>query len=237
LGDTYARENARFRDLGREISRLRDAHAMIEAFDALRADIPTAGAAAFEAVREALIARRDRIAAETEADLGARLAELAEAMRAARDDVAAWTLDARDFDAVGPGLRKTYARGRRAMHRACAHPADGRFHEWRKRVKYHWYHVRLLRDLWPRPMRARRRELKVLAERLGGEHDLSVLRATVRGDPDDFSPGPELEAFLRCLARRQSDLRTAAEPLGRRVFAEKPKAFTRRIAAYWHAWR
>jgi hypothetical protein len=35
------------------------------------------------------------------------------------------------------------------------------FHEWRKRVKYHWYHLGLLRELWPASM-----ELRLMKRRM-----------------------------------------------------------------------
>lgn len=38
LGDQYAEINAQFRDLARTLSDLRDAHALVEAFDAVTAD-------------------------------------------------------------------------------------------------------------------------------------------------------------------------------------------------------
>ena len=60
-----------------------------------------------------------------------------------------WTLSEAGFDAVAGGLRKTYARGRRALDSAVEAPTSENFHEYRKRTKYTWYHVRLLDETAP----------------------------------------------------------------------------------------
>ena len=41
------------------------------------------------------------------------------------------------------------------------------FHDWRKRVKDHWYHSRLLQGFWPAGIRPHRKAVKELSELLG----------------------------------------------------------------------
>jgi hypothetical protein len=43
-----------------------------------------------------------------------------------------------------------------------------------------------------------------------------------------------LEAAIEA---RQADLAREAFLLGRRLYAERPKAFARRLRRYWEAWR
>jgi len=38
-------------------------------------------------------------------------------------------------------------------------------------------------------------------------------------------------------SRRQRQFQSQAHALGRRVYAEKPKRFTSRLATYWDAWK
>jgi hypothetical protein len=47
----------------------------------------------------------------------------------------------------------------------------------------------------------------------------------------------DLDPLITELDRRRSGLQREALLLGRRVYAEKPKAFTRRLHRYWKAWR
>lgn len=108
------------------------------------------------------------------------------------------------------------------------------FHEWRKRVKYHGYHCRLLRRAWDAPMKARRDEIDDLASILGDHHDLAVMKQWL-GDATDLvdqAPG-EVDAALALIERTRQSLEAEAWPLGRRVFAEKPKRLGARFETYW----
>jgi len=151
--------------------------------------------------------------------------------------VADWSGRLRGFKSLEPGLRRSYRRGRRAMTAAYRSLAAEDFHEWRKRVKYHWYACRLLRELWPAAMDARRRELKRLSELLGDEHDLSVYRRLLESEAGAVIEGPGLDEVLAAVDQRRTGLRRKARPLGLRLYAEKPAALSARFAAYWQAWR
>ena len=76
-------------------------------------------------------------------------------------------------------------------------------------------------------------ELHELADLLGDHHDLSMLA-------DDLAARPGLgsrQALAGLIARRQDELLDDALALGERIYAEKPKAFVRRLRGYWAAWR
>ena len=53
-------------------------------------------------------------------------------------------------------------------------------HDWRKRVKDHWYHVRLLAGLWPDVMTSFEWTLKDLETKLGDHHNLEVLKERIQ---------------------------------------------------------
>jgi hypothetical protein len=119
------------------------------------------------------------------------------------------------------------------MRAALDEPTDAHFHEWRKRVKDHWYHVRLLRNLWPRVLDAYRREVKALSEALGDDHDLALLGPVVLGEPDAFGDPAAVERFLEFLAIRRRELQDQARLLGRRIYAEKPRLLVSRFESRW----
>jgi len=133
----------------------------------------------------------------------------------------------------------TKRRARRARRDAYASPAPApaRFHEWRKRIKYDRYHVRLLRDLWPDAMAARRTALHHLSDLLGEHHDLATLDTVLASRPAELPSHSLHRALLDLASERRRTLEAQARPLGALVFAEKPKAFVRRIARYWEVWR
>lgn len=233
---TYDRENAWYRDAARRLSYVRDAHSIIETLhqlmDHFDEQIDPDG---FAVIDQRLATRRDEVA-QDEVGLQERLAEFRRRMVEGRERVAAWRVSDKGFDAVEGGLLKTYGRGCAAMAEAFAHPSAESFHEWRKRAKYHWYHLRLVRPIWEDPMKARRDEADLLADLLGDDHDLSVLRATLLEQPEDFGGEDTLPAVMGLIAQYQAELRQRAELLGLRLFAEKPKRLASRFRAYWAAW-
>ncbi len=234
LGD-YTERNHLFRDLARSLSAARDTAAVIETFDDLIATfkkpLDTESAAA---VRQGLAAQRDDVVQER-VDIDRRLAEAYETLEAARGDYEAPLFEGSGFDALAAGLGKTYKRAQRAMDEAYDQPSTEAFHEWRKRVKYDWYHTRLLQDAWPRVMKARRKALKRLADLLGDEHDLAVLAELLGEDPERFGGQRQVQAMLGVIDRRRNELRRKARPLGKKAFAEKRKRLVKRIGKYWRA--
>jgi CHAD domain-containing protein len=231
--DLYRRENAAFRDTARRASHLRDDAAMVEAYDALASAYEDhVELASFAAVRAALVARRDAAAPDVDEVLAALRSDL----EAARGRIATWELPGDGFEVLAGGLERTYRRSRKRRRDAYAEGSTEAFHEWRKRVKYHRYQVRLLQDAWPRVLRARRRELHTLGELLGDDHDLAVLRARLHADPDGHGGTDLVAALTGLLDRRRASLQVRADHLGARLFADEPGAFVGRIGSYWEAW-
>ena len=105
-------------------------------------------------------------------------------------------------------------------------------HDLRRRVVEHRHQMDLMEPLWPRLGQVWAEEAQRLRNRLGACQDLAVF-AGLTAPHQPLAPWrsrltPVIEA------RRLSHLKTAARLAGR-LFAEKPKAFRRRIAALWSA--
>jgi CHAD domain-containing protein len=121
------------------------------------------------------------------------------------------------------------------MGKAFDQPSDERFHEWRKRVKDHWYHMRLLSKVWPKVTAARIDELSRLSDLLGDDHDLGVLIDTLERESNDLEGDTQT---LACLAqRRQGELRSEARLLGARLYAPEPDCLADELRDYWRIWR
>ena len=142
---TYKRENVHYRDAARRISDIRDAHAAIETFDDhLRPAVEARGAlddSTLADIRATLVDRRETMTAEQ--DLERRLAQVRADLVEGRDRVPDLPIATEGYDAVAGGLRKSYKRARNRMGEAYEEPEFERFHEWRKRIKYHRYHTRI----------------------------------------------------------------------------------------------
>lgn len=233
----YKRVNATYRDAARELSSIRDAHAVIETFDGLVLYFDDGvDPDAFRSIRDELVVRRDKTDADRES-IDHRIARVRAAMVSGRDEIGSWKPAGQGGAAVAGGARKTYKRARRAMAEAADAPTTGAFHEWRKRVKYHWYHARLLERCWPRLIEPWAKEAHRLSDLLGEEHDLAVLHARLLEHPKRYADRRTLQAFSDRGARRRAELRAGAFGLGKFLLFEKPKSMERRLVTYLDAWR
>ena len=238
LGDeVYALENQCYRAAGQRLSELRDATVLVETLDrlveSLGEDVPESR---FARVRVWLVERRDR--AYGQVDSSNRAVQEAIAVLAqARECLEHWNLQRRGWGGIRAGVQRIYARGRRDFAGAYALPSDEAFHDWRKQVKYLWYHTQILENIWPSVMRAQAAELDQLGELLGRDHDLAVLRTTVLTE----FPRAGATATLRALERRINGVRTQmqarARLLAERIYLERPREFSRRLGGYWRVWQ
>jgi len=238
LGEkVYARENGRLRDAGLRLSDVRDAQVAVATLDALSArfsgDLP---AAAVDDVRGVLVSRRD--AAGEQVHGGAELVgEVVAMLTKSRDRLERVRLDRGAWRALEGGLEVAYDRGSDAARRAEAKPTLDRLHEWRKRVKDSWYHLRLLTPAWPAVMEPLAEQAHRLSELLGDDHDLGVLRATLGEEAGPFDGAAELDTLMERVDGRRAELQREAFHLARRFYAESTKAHMGRLGAYWDAWR
>jgi CHAD domain-containing protein len=236
LGDEFYRaENERYRDAGRLLGRSRDTEVKVETLDALRerygGDLP------LDLVGGWLVAlegERDETATRMAGEEGeSALAEAKAAIEGGREGIPRWSLDGDSWHLLEPGLLRSYRRGRRAMSDACAEPTGENVHEWRKRTKDLWYQLRIVRDAWRPVLAETADQAHELADLLGDHHDLTVLTE----DFADRELAGNHDAVTEVVGRRQEQLFDDAAEIGARLFAEKPKAFGKRLDSYWVAWR
>ncbi len=230
------RENARLRDIAGRLSAFRDDAAIIETFDSLKKEHkPGRAPAGFRSVRAGL-ARQLRQAGGD--DVAVVLLETAGSLLESRKRMKAWAArDLNGYDALAPGLENSYRTGRKALTKALRVRSPENLHELRKRVKDHWYHVRLLEGVWSETMGAREKSLKDLETWLGEDHNLVVLSERLTTEPAKYGNKRELESVLRSIRGWQTELREQALPLAERVYEEKPGEFTRRMKHLWQIWR
>jgi CYTH domain-containing protein/CHAD domain-containing protein len=234
LGEkTYHEQNRRYRDAGRLLSDTRDAEVKVETLDDLERrfgdDFPSAAAAPWRAELE-----RERCAAA--ADAGGEVADRVERagteIDAGRNEIGLWKLGDDSWKLLEPGVLEAYSQGREALREVRKNPSAELVHEWRKRAKDLWYQLRILRELWPEVLGDTGEQAHDLADLLGDHHDLAVLAEDL--EARDVLEPEEIRALI---ARRQEELLTGAIAIGERLYAEKPKAFGKRIGKYWEAAR
>jgi CHAD domain-containing protein len=232
--DDYPTENATFRDAGRGLSFLRDGAVLIETYDGLlecyqdQIERPK-----FAPIRRRLTLLQKDLAGRD--DIGDMLDEFCRTMKPARKRARHWRIAGDGFDALERGVSKSYKGARRAMDEAAKAPTAEAVHEWRKGVKDHWYHARLLAPIWPRPMKVHGEVADQLGDLLGKHHDLEVFRDRLAGG--EFGDATEVEVLVGLVRRRQKALEEEAFSIGARLLAEPAASLTRRWRSYWDAWR
>lgn len=232
--DLYRVENERYRDAARLLARSRDAEVKLATLTALEegfvGELPAGPARSW---RSELERERDEVASAAGGEVAARIEQAATAIAAGRGEIAGWSLGKGSWKLVGPDLVHGYRQGRRELRRTREEPTAERVHQWRKRVKDHWYQLRVVAPAWPELLNETAGQAHRLAELLGDHHDLAVLGGDLaaRGE---IERREELEGPIE---RRQEELLAEALAIGARLYAEKPGAFERRLRGYWKAWR
>jgi len=235
LGDTFAEENARLRDIARRLSELRDAFAIISTLDDLKKQYSKDAGMKLRSIRAGL--SRKRLESSRPEEITSVLEDAAAALKKAGKRVKTWPLQTDGYGAIAPGFEQIYRDGRKALQRARKDPTPENFHELRKRVKDHWYHVRLLENLWTGMMTAYEKSLKDLETWLGNDHNLVVLKERILAEPAYYGKQKDIELLVELADRYQKDLRDNSLALAERVYEEKPRELTRRMNHLWDTWR
>jgi CHAD domain-containing protein len=241
IGDTsFKRENVAFRDAGRLLSDVRDSYVLVETVVQLQeqyagqlrpealATIHQQLSERYEQTRAEMLAEEERVSRVVAmlAEIRPRLVELP----VSSDGSASWR----------GGLRRVYGRGRRRMARAYAEPVAEnsqaeRFHEWRKRVKYFWYHLLILQPIWETADPDWSELVHLLSDYLGLEHDLAVLRDVVL-EKELGADETERDLLLALIAHERGRLQDLAQPLGEQLYRETPAELVERVVGYWQIW-
>ena len=231
-----SREDDRLlREIGHKLSAYRDAQAIIEMFDNLNRKFKnTLKSAAVSSIRRALLQRKEE--RERNIHIVRTLKKRADSLRAVAKRVDAWKFR-RNFGLIAAALASTYSRSRKAMARVHKKARPELCHEWRKLVKDHWYHMRLLVDAWPDWIHGYENSLKDLEMWLGDHHNLQVLRQILAAKPRLYGQPENVNLSLDLAGKYQRELRKNALSLGDRIYEEKPGRFRKQIEDFYEAWQ
>ncbi len=230
--DTYKFENVWYRDSARQLTHIRDSHTIINTLEKLLENFSQVIMSdELLPLKEALELRKEEITGNDY--LKEKLSAFKQRMILGRERIDYWHLDKNNFFAAQRGSIKTYKRAHKAMNEAYNYPTVESFHEWRKRVKYHWYHTRLLELSRQDVLTDYAEEVHKLSEFLGEEHDLAVLKQILLDENNDLIDNRTLRSLFGIINQRRKELRSEARPIGMRLFSEKTSAMANRFRHYW----
>jgi CHAD domain-containing protein len=232
VGETFFnRENARLRKAGRRLAVARDAEVARETLK----NLSVSGKPEKKAVAAALAGLESN--PESRTDLEEALSGTKEDLKETKRNLQGLRLINSEWEVVGTGLQDVYRQSRKRMNTALQDRGDEAFHKWRIRVKNLFYELQLLEPVWPKRMDKMTSRLSKLQDKIGLDHDIAVLKAFLRKTPEKFGGTEAVERVIRCLEGKSQKLRSAAEPLGEKIFAEKPRRFARKLGRHWNSWR
>ena len=222
------------RDLGRTFSDARDAKVLIDAFDrVLKRGTDKSLPVRLRPIRGRLIANH-RKALQAQMELG--WDDAVKSLRTAKRKISSVSVDGEGFAALHEGLKRIFRAGRKAFARSRDDRDAGIRHEWRKRVKDLRYHAELLKPVCPDVLKQFEGRAHALANCLGEEHDLYVLREHLLHEISRLAVPADLESLFESIDDRHRELRNEAIRLGERVYSEKPGDFIERMQNAWNAW-
>ena len=218
------------RDLARMLAGARDAQAALDA--ASDAERHTASHRLSSQSWESIRARLEglRSSAETASLTKAMRTRISAALDRADAGIERWPIDELAFSDVAERLCEGYSRARKLIPDDWRTASAQELHELRQRVVVHRYQMEIVEPLWPRLGRSWVREAQKLRIRLGSYQDLSVL--TRYAEP--HQPLARWRSRLQtAISQRQGQHVSSARRIAARLFAEKPKAFRKRLEAMW----
>jgi CHAD domain-containing protein len=224
------------RDAARPLSEVRDGRVLLDALSSL---VKYYGAPAAALPLTRFRRELDHYRRESRNNVLGKPAPLREARQRLREvgsRSGSWHVGRHGWSVLGAGLKRTYSSGRNAFRQARVRPDNEHLHEWRKQTKYLGHQLQVLEPLWPGQLGELADESCELADLLGDDHDLAVLRDRAAQAREAFPNDASHKALLALIERSRAGLQKKALQLGQRLYEEKPSAFTARLGRYWRDW-
>ena len=236
--EIFKQTNAALRDAAHPLTQVRDAKVLLDALDNLREHFGSVvDNVASEALEDALHSQRARARREMSTNSSA-VTHTRDSLRTIGLRAKRWEFSCDDWELLRRGVNRIYRNARTAYATVCEARSDERLHEWRKQVKHFLHALQILTPIRPGRIGELADQAHKLAEYLGDDHDLAILRkqldSQVFSDDEDEELHEQLEALID---KRRRDLQDRAFAVGKRLFAMKPKRVTKRMKRYWKAWR
>jgi CHAD domain-containing protein len=151
-------------------------------------------------------------------------------------DTECWALDHFKCKQLRRAVQLSYKRGRDSLARAKENSNPESFHEFRTETKTLWYQLRILRPSNPVVLKSLANDLHSIGDLLGRAHDFSFLGDRLRGEHGKSEWEQEGRKLLAVIEVSQADLQRGAADLAERFYAERPRDFGDRIAAWLEDW-
>lgn len=231
----YYRENIRFRDLSRKLSAVRDSEVLLQKAIHLCDTIPE--------LREdqAYLTLISKLTQERDTVLH-RLLHRENVCDHIRDSLEAFipvlyniNLEKTGFDAIEKGIKRMYRQAGKYLQIITENHRDPEtIHTLRKRVKYLWYQIQLLQEIYPEQMNALAASLDQLADKLGIFRDNYLFQLSLqRNDFHQLKTRYSSKITWHTERENAENLEIAIN-IAKKFFGEKPKHFTGKLRKWYN---
>jgi CHAD domain-containing protein len=232
LGDAaYRRMNGQVRDAARPLTPIRDASVLIRSLELLRRSDDKEGCRAYSNYLLDLL--RGELRSGHRHLTATALDSSAAVLRKVDERIEAFPSKEPDLITVKQGMKKVYKAGRAALARVRRRPKTDLLHEWRKQAAYLSNQVELIRALFQVKLKKIGRRSHKLAELLGEDHDLALLKDKIgelRG-ASRLPPSAGARQILnKRIERRRRELQGKARRLGKRLYGRSSGRFASTLA-------
>jgi CHAD domain-containing protein len=227
----FKRQDHCLRDVARLISEVRDAEVRLQTVRQLQ-DTRRQNQRNYHRVEQTLVLELESFVvgfAEWQTQAVPILKKVAE-------EIDEWSLDNFDCRQLRRAVQKSYKQARKALAAAKACGAAEDFHSFRTKAKQLLYQLNILRPLNPVVLKNLSEEVHAVGNLLGRAHDLSFLGDRIDRDGEDGKFQQEGRELLAVIEENGSELQRAASDLADHFFAERPRDFGCRIAAWLEEW-
>jgi CHAD domain-containing protein len=225
----HAREDCCVREIGWLVSDLRDSQVRLQTLIQLRDETAKgSGQARFARIEELLSLERESFSAAFDGWQKQAIPKL----ERVEERLSKWPLTNINWKQICGAVERIYKRGQRGLTKTIKKPVPENFHAWRKRVKDLWYQLRILEPLNRVVLEEMAHDADFLGELLGREHDFDFLLARLDKESGDDALRDELARLQKLVRKQGRRLCRDALELGRRFYAEPPKAFAKRISIF-----
>jgi CHAD domain-containing protein len=232
--DRHKREDRCLRQIAKIVAGVRDAHVRLQTVIQIRKQLRNDSfGKVFQRIEGLLSLEADSFSAAA----AGWERQVVQKLKAIDGRIARWPLKDLTWKQICAAIANSYRRGRNRLADALRKPEPENFHKWRKEVKDLWYQLCLLAPLNRVVLEEIARDAKKLADLLGLQHDFIFLLSRLEMERGDESLRSERTKLEKLIGKRNRKLQRDATELGRRFYAEAPKAFAKRISIFIDEWK
>jgi CHAD domain-containing protein len=228
----YFRENVFFRDLSRHLSDARDNEVLLQRAKIVQLNMPPGlKDAGSERMINELDTVRDRSLQEIVK--GENLIKLmSDELNQSTLRIKNLHINNEGFGVIESGILRTYNQALKYLNKTTEEPGETNIHEFRKRVKYLWYQIMILKPLYSRMLKAVIKSLESISEDFGLHRDYTLF--IQRMDKNNyFGLKPKQVIYIQQFTHDEQlkIYGNALEP-AKKFFIERPEDFVSKLKKY-----